>query len=398
MADNSTTNVYISNLPVKFTEQQLEQLFNPHPIASLKILYDVHGESRGVGFVRLYDRATAKLCIERLHGRVLPGTTLPLQVRFADSEAQKHLKHSVHQKHTLESLGLLSKLDDAIARYHLGMNGDVSPLGHEEMLRAGPTSSLDAAAGRGSRYSSTTMGRAFAGTSPAFPQPFIPAVASMPVPTFVPNGTYQSSGLGIEMPSHVMYPPAPAGPMVSSALWASVPTARVMYSGMEGSYAMDRGYPLSPIVAGMWDEQKAREADGTYLPITLFPPPGLTPPAHRPPFEHHPHHTATTNATATSNAHTRSARKTQPHGAALRVRFPGGGVDAGQRAVSDPMAMLAAQARVREELGLPDRVRAAVSADNSIAETDADESADTSLSSEEDSSLSIDIQVHADPR
>lgn len=37
---------------------------------------------------------------------MLPGTTLPLQVRFADSEAQKHLKHSMSQKHTLESLGL----------------------------------------------------------------------------------------------------------------------------------------------------------------------------------------------------------------------------------------------------------------------------------------------------
>ncbi|EPQ27464.1 uncharacterized protein PFL1_05002 [Pseudozyma flocculosa PF-1] len=104
MADKSSTNVYLSNLPVKLNAQQLEQLFSPHPVVSLRILTDANGESRGVGFVRLRDREVAQECIERLHGRILPGTTQPLQVRFADSEAQKQLKQSVSPKRTIESL------------------------------------------------------------------------------------------------------------------------------------------------------------------------------------------------------------------------------------------------------------------------------------------------------
>lgn len=107
MEDSSSTNVYLSNLPIKYTDRHLEQLFAPHPIASLKILQDVNGDSRGVGFVRLMDRSTAQRCIQRLHGRILPGTTQPLQVRFADSEAQKSLKKIAHQKQTLDSLTVL---------------------------------------------------------------------------------------------------------------------------------------------------------------------------------------------------------------------------------------------------------------------------------------------------
>ncbi|PWN51593.1 hypothetical protein IE53DRAFT_293747, partial [Violaceomyces palustris] len=52
MADRTSTNVYLSNLPVKFTTHQLEQLFAPHVVVSLRILTDANGESRGVGFVR----------------------------------------------------------------------------------------------------------------------------------------------------------------------------------------------------------------------------------------------------------------------------------------------------------------------------------------------------------
>ncbi|KAN0065668.1 hypothetical protein ACQY0O_000798 [Thecaphora frezii] len=106
MADKTSTNVYLSNLPVKFNAQQLEQLFAPHPVISLRILTDANGESRGVGFVRLKDREVAQECIDRLHGKILAGTTQPLQVRFADSEAQKQLKQSVSTKRTIESLGL----------------------------------------------------------------------------------------------------------------------------------------------------------------------------------------------------------------------------------------------------------------------------------------------------
>ena len=79
------------------TPHQLEQLFAPHLVVSLRILLDDNGISRGVGFVRLRDRDTAQECIDKLHGKILPGQTTPLQARFADSEAQKRLKQSSSQ-------------------------------------------------------------------------------------------------------------------------------------------------------------------------------------------------------------------------------------------------------------------------------------------------------------
>jgi hypothetical protein len=97
LSDNTTSNVYVSNLPLDMTPHQLEQLFAPHLVVSLRILLDDNGVSRGVGFVRLRDRETAQECIDKLHGKVLSGQTTPLQARFADSEAQKRLKQSANQ-------------------------------------------------------------------------------------------------------------------------------------------------------------------------------------------------------------------------------------------------------------------------------------------------------------
>ncbi|UZJ52920.1 hypothetical protein CBS101457_002240 [Exobasidium rhododendri] len=95
LSDNTTSNVYVSNLPLDMTPHQLEQLFAPHLVVSLRILLDDSGASRGVGFVRLRDRDIAQECIDKLHGKIVVGQTTPLQARFADSEAQKRLKQSV---------------------------------------------------------------------------------------------------------------------------------------------------------------------------------------------------------------------------------------------------------------------------------------------------------------
>ncbi|CBQ73395.1 related to ELAV-like protein 2 [Sporisorium reilianum SRZ2] len=382
MADTSSTNVYLSNLPIKMTTQQLEQLFSPYPIASLKILYDVHGESRGVGFVRLFDRAAAKLCIERLHGRVLPGTTLPLQVRFADSEAQKQLKHSVSQKHTLESLGLL----------HLE-----APAGgglHRAPEPARTTGELDAAVAE-ARHG---MGTFFPARVSA---PFIPVMPAMPLADARAGpGTEQSkTGLGIQMPVPAMWPPAHVGPFVLPP----APTAGVVYSGMEGQYALDRAYPVAPLFAAAWDHSKPHDgSNDAYLPVPFIPPPGLM----LAPTTPEPVAADTRDdapRTTASHTRTRHARHRTPKPRA-RARFADA-EPAAQRAVSDPMAMLAAQARVREALGMRGRVRAAVSADNSIDDDDApgDAAADTSLvscnstgSEEEEDGLSIEILI--DPR
>jgi len=103
--------------------QQLERLFAPHTAQSSRILVDGNGNSRGVGFVRVRSRQAAQEVIHKLNGVVstvleevflshaslkpssltfatsapiafqwLPNHSGPLQVRFADSEAQKRLR------------------------------------------------------------------------------------------------------------------------------------------------------------------------------------------------------------------------------------------------------------------------------------------------------------------
>ncbi|ORX45654.1 hypothetical protein DM01DRAFT_1364552 [Hesseltinella vesiculosa] len=94
LQDETSTNVYISNIPLTMNEQELETILLPHKVTSSRILRDLStGLSRGVGFARLTDRESAVKIIEDFHGKVLDGVTLPLQVRFADSPAQKRLKH-----------------------------------------------------------------------------------------------------------------------------------------------------------------------------------------------------------------------------------------------------------------------------------------------------------------
>ncbi|CEJ05231.1 hypothetical protein RMCBS344292_19176 [Rhizopus microsporus] len=93
LQDETSTNIYISNLPLDITEQKLEELFLPNQTVSSRILRDPQsGISRGVGFARMTYREAAVAIIEKFNGHVIEGSSAPLQVRFADSPAQKKLK------------------------------------------------------------------------------------------------------------------------------------------------------------------------------------------------------------------------------------------------------------------------------------------------------------------
>ncbi|CAG8577148.1 12297_t:CDS:2 [Acaulospora morrowiae] len=98
LQDLASTNIYLSNLPLDMNEQQLEEIFKPYKVVSNRILRDNDGTSRGVGFARMEDRDSALAIIQKFNGHQLPGASLPLQVRFADSLAQKKLKGQTAKK------------------------------------------------------------------------------------------------------------------------------------------------------------------------------------------------------------------------------------------------------------------------------------------------------------
>ncbi|KAA1085801.1 hypothetical protein PGT21_020161 [Puccinia graminis f. sp. tritici] len=112
LADPTSANIYLSNLPFHWGEEDVKALFGNTPIASARLLRDRDdeavgsGASRGVGFVRLSSRADALHFVELLHGMPIPGTKCHLQCRMADSQAQKEWKRNVRssfkQQLTLE--------------------------------------------------------------------------------------------------------------------------------------------------------------------------------------------------------------------------------------------------------------------------------------------------------
>ncbi|OZJ02578.1 hypothetical protein BZG36_04187 [Bifiguratus adelaidae] len=105
LQDETSTNIYISNLPLEMTEEHLENLFLPYKTVSNRILRDPQtGLSRGVGFARMSDRPSAQAIITKFNGHTLPDSSVPLQVRFADSLAQKRLKGQTAKRRMFRSV------------------------------------------------------------------------------------------------------------------------------------------------------------------------------------------------------------------------------------------------------------------------------------------------------
>ncbi|KDE06489.1 hypothetical protein, variant [Microbotryum lychnidis-dioicae p1A1 Lamole] len=105
LADEGSTNLYLSNLPTAFGEEDLIHLLRPARVLSVRLLRQNDaipasqrlspGPSRGIGFARIADRDAADEVIERLQAVFLPGSNAPLRVRYADSMGQKELKNRI---------------------------------------------------------------------------------------------------------------------------------------------------------------------------------------------------------------------------------------------------------------------------------------------------------------
>lgn len=113
LADENSTNLYLTNLPYYFENHDVVQLLAPATVLSVRILRENDalpsdqrgdgGASKGIGFARwvsppsasfrvpiltlaadpsLEDRDIADSVISRLNGLHLPGSGLPLRIRY----------------------------------------------------------------------------------------------------------------------------------------------------------------------------------------------------------------------------------------------------------------------------------------------------------------------------
>ncbi|XP_060081522.1 RNA-binding motif, single-stranded-interacting protein 3-like isoform X1 [Ylistrum balloti] len=114
--EQDPTNLYISNLPLCYTETNLENMFKDFgTVISTRILRKTgDNTSRGVGFTRMENKEKCQQIIDHFNGKVLPGCTLPLLVKFADG-GNKKKNTQIQQKIWPEREGLfpLASYDQA---------------------------------------------------------------------------------------------------------------------------------------------------------------------------------------------------------------------------------------------------------------------------------------------
>ncbi|RPA76704.1 hypothetical protein BJ508DRAFT_417479 [Ascobolus immersus RN42] len=105
LADPASTNVYVSNLPFDMNEKGMEEIFHGYKVISNRILRDANGKSRGVGFARFTDRATCDEIINKFHGMPIGNAGNVLQIRYADTAAQKKFKATTARRKVSEFAG-----------------------------------------------------------------------------------------------------------------------------------------------------------------------------------------------------------------------------------------------------------------------------------------------------
>ncbi|KAI5804974.1 hypothetical protein EDC01DRAFT_610192 [Geopyxis carbonaria] len=115
LADPNSTNVYVSNLPRDMNEKAMQDIFAGYVVVSNRILRDANGSSRGVGFARFESREICNDIIKKFHGTPVGDERLPLQVRYADTSAQKRLKATTTKKRQFRA----NEYNSVVNNYHV---------------------------------------------------------------------------------------------------------------------------------------------------------------------------------------------------------------------------------------------------------------------------------------
>ncbi|XP_052800041.1 RNA-binding motif, single-stranded-interacting protein 2-like isoform X1 [Mya arenaria] len=92
--EQDPTNLYIANLPLYFSEQNLENMLKDYgTVISTRILRKPDGVSRGVGFARMESKEKCDAVINGFNGKILPGCTESLLAKFADGGNKKKVPY-----------------------------------------------------------------------------------------------------------------------------------------------------------------------------------------------------------------------------------------------------------------------------------------------------------------
>ncbi|KAJ8107938.1 hypothetical protein OPT61_g8523 [Boeremia exigua] len=94
-SDDGNTNLYVSNVPKNMNEHELASIFAPHKVCSTRILRDLSGNGRGVGFARFETRDICDEVIKKFNNTPVSkpnGEEHLIQIRFSDTHEQKMLK------------------------------------------------------------------------------------------------------------------------------------------------------------------------------------------------------------------------------------------------------------------------------------------------------------------
>ncbi|KAL2004013.1 hypothetical protein VTN02DRAFT_1076 [Thermoascus thermophilus] len=98
LEDKTSTNIYCTNVPIDWTEADLRRHFQPYRVVSEKISRDEKtGVSKEVGFARFETREIAEKVLAEFHN-LTASDGVKLLLRFADTKAQKLLKHQSNER------------------------------------------------------------------------------------------------------------------------------------------------------------------------------------------------------------------------------------------------------------------------------------------------------------
>lgn len=96
--EEAQNNIYIQGLPLHWKENDISDLCSPFgQVLEAKVLLDLEGKSKGVGFVRMFDHDSAQKVIQTISGHNPPGSATKLLLKFADSKNDSSKKRKLAQ-------------------------------------------------------------------------------------------------------------------------------------------------------------------------------------------------------------------------------------------------------------------------------------------------------------